>query len=123
MSEKVNSMPSDCEIATATAKTHLLLALYSHVSHDLERTRSEADRLRNELTDVRRELDQAERQLGEARDDVTRVHRQLHETLTALDRATEGAAQLRQQHEALLNSTSWRITAPIRAVTHVAKRQ
>jgi hypothetical protein len=39
------------------------------------------------------------------------------------DRLAMRAADLQQQHEAIVNSASWRITAPIRTLTRVMKRQ
>jgi hypothetical protein len=132
-SAPASSTTSDREMAKLQAKANLLLALYSHVAHDLEHTRAEAaearteaDLLRRQLADVRREFEQAHRHLGEARADVERVHGQLNYMLQERDRLMVRAhelEQLQQQHDALLNSTSWRITAPIRAVARIAKRQ
>jgi uncharacterized protein (DUF3084 family) len=122
MSERAKSSGSDREMARLQARSNLLLALYSHAAHDLERTRVEADTLRNELAEVRRDFEMAHRQLGEARDEVERVHRELGETRNERDRLAERAAQLQQQLAAVIASTSWRITAPIRAVTRATKR-
>jgi septal ring factor EnvC (AmiA/AmiB activator) len=116
------SKTSDRETARASAKANLLLALYSHVSHDLEQTRAEADRLRLELGAVRGEFDQTRRHLGEARAEVERVHGQLNQTTNECDRLAVRIAELQQQLDALVNSTSWRITAPIRALTRVIRR-
>jgi hypothetical protein len=125
-SAPASSASSDREMAKLQAKANLLLALYSHVSHDLERSRVEVALLRKELADIRRECEQAHRRLGEARGDVERVHGQLNLLLQERDRLAVRAhelEQLQQQHDALLNSTSWRITAPVRAVARIAKRQ
>lgn len=111
-SEQSNSTIAG-ETARLQAKANLLLALYSHASHDLERTRGEADRLRDELAGARTARERArmefERVLGETR----------HE----LNRLTERAAQLQERHDTVLNSTSWRMTAPIRAMTRLMRRQ
>jgi hypothetical protein len=53
---------------------------------------------------------------------VERVHDQLNQTMNERDRLAVRADQLQQQHNAVLNSASWRITAPIRALTRVMKR-
>jgi len=113
---------SDRETARAEARANLLLALYSHVSHDLEQTRAEADHLRLELGAVRGEFDGTRRHLGEARAEVERVHSQLNQTMNERDRLALRVAELQQQHDAIVASTSWRITAPIRALTRLMKR-
>ena len=111
--------------------------LRSHATRDLEGARAEADSLRRKLADVRSELANARgeladargeladahREFADARKDLERVQRELGETRHARDRSTERNSRLQQQHDALLASTSWRITAPIRAVARIAKRQ
>jgi hypothetical protein len=112
MSHPANTISSEREMARAQAKINLLLALYSHVAHDLEQKRTEADRLGLELGAL----------LGDARAEVERVHGQLNQTMNERDRLAVRADELLQQHEAVLNSASWRVTAPIRALTRVLKR-
>ena len=112
-SEQSNSTVSGRETARLEAKANLLLALYSHASHDLERTRAEAARLRGELTEAHTARDQA-------RMEVERVRGEMG---TELNRLAGRTAHLQEQHDAVLNSTSWRMTAPIRAVTRLMRRQ
>src|SRR3954453_16627334 len=107
MSESGDTMTSDREIARAVAKSNLLLALYSHIAHDLEQKRAEADRLNLELGALRGEFEQTHRHLGEARAEVERVHGELNETMNARDRLAVRAGELQQQHDAVLNSVSW----------------
>jgi len=121
MSEPASRITSDREVRTQ-AKTNLLLALYSHVAHDLELRQAEADRLRLELGAIRGEFEQTQRHLGEARAEVERVHGQLNQTMNERDRLAVRADQLQLQHDAVVNSASWRITAPVRALTRVVKR-
>jgi len=116
-------MTSDREKARAQARSNLLLALYSHVSHDLEQRRAEADRLRLELGALRGEFEQTRGHLVEARAEVERVHGQLNQTLNERDRLAVRSAELQRQYDAVVSSTSWRITAPVRALTRVMKRQ
>jgi septal ring factor EnvC (AmiA/AmiB activator) len=123
MSEPAKAMTSGRETARAQARRNFLLAFYSHVSHDLDQTRAEADRLRLELGALRGEFEQTRRHLGEARAEVERVHGQLNQTQNERDRLTVRTAELQQLHDQLVTSTSWRITAPIRALTRVMKRQ
>ena|ERR1043165_89742 len=122
MSEPANRMASHREMARAQAKTNLLLALYSHVAHDLELRQAEIDRLRRELAALRGEFELTYRHLGEARTEVERVHGQLNQTMNERDRLAVRGDQLQQQHDAVLASASWRITAPIRALTRMMKR-
>jgi len=122
MPESANTVTSDRDTARAQAKTNLLLALYSHVAHDLELRQAEADRLRLELGALRGEFEQTHRHLGEARAEVERAHGQLNQTQNERDRLAVRAHELEQQLDALLRSASWRITAPIRALTRVMKR-
>ena len=143
-SGQAHGVTSDRETARREAKANLLLALYSHASHDLELSRDDANRLRDELADVRKDCEQAsgrlreadrqfqevngqsreaDRQLADARKEMERLHRQLGDVLNERDRLAEGNAQLQQQHDALRASTSWRATAPIRAMARLIKRQ
>src|SRR3954467_12980470 len=103
MSEPPNTITSDHEMARAQAKTNLLLALYSHVVHDLEQKRAEADRLNLELGALRGEFEQTHRHLGEARAEVERVHGQLNQTMNARDRLAVRAGGLQQPHDAMMN--------------------
>lgn len=119
MSEPANT---NREMALAQARTNLLMALYAHVSQDLEQTRAEADRLRLELGALRGEFEQACRHRDEARAEVQRAHGQLNAAQNERDRLTVRTAELQQQHDTVVNSTSWRITAPIRALTRAMKR-
>src|SRR2546423_796684 len=119
-SGQVHRMSSDRETARTQARANLLLALYSHVSHDLEQTRADGDLVRSHLSDTRREfeaqLSAVRSELELARKEVERLHWQLHETNNERQRVSERLAHLEQEHAAVLSSTSWRITAPIRAV-------
>jgi hypothetical protein len=111
MSEQANGT-ADRAMANVEAKANLLLALYSHAAHELELIRAEADRLRGELADVRRDFEIADK----ARKDVERTYLKFHEQMTGR------VAQLEQEHAAILGSTSWRITAPVRAAVRMVKR-
>src|SRR3954464_15933235 len=122
MSEPANTNTSDREMARAQAKTNLLLALHSHVAHDLEQKRAEADRLNLELGALRGEFEQTHRHLDEVRAEAHRVHGQLNQTINERHRLALRTDQVQQPHDALLNSASWRITAPIRHVQGVLKR-
>jgi len=113
-SEQANSMTSGRETARLQARANLLLALYSHACQDLERVRLETDRLCREVRQ------QADRQLAEMRAEVDRVHR---DTGSELHRLAERAAQLQERLDAVLNSTSWRMTAPLRVLSRLIGRR
>ena len=83
--------------AKAQARSDLLFALYTHAAQDLEAVQHDRDRLLGELVDTQRRLADS---LGEVR------------------RLTE----IEQRHAALLGSTSWRVTAPVRALGRLVKR-
>lgn len=85
------------DLAKLQARSDLLLALTMHAAHDVEQVRRERDRLLAELVDTQGKLAQA---LGEIR------------------RLTE----IEQRHAALLASTSWRLTAPVRTLGRLLKR-
>jgi hypothetical protein len=85
------------DLTKLQARSDLLLALYMHAAHDVEQVQTERDRLLAELVDTQGKLAQA---LGE------------------IGRLTE----IEQRHAALLASTSWRVTAPIRTVGRLLKR-
>src|SRR3954466_13056999 len=101
MSGPANMTISDRERARAQAKTNLLLALYSHVAHDLEQKRTEADRLNLELGALRGDFEQTHRHLDEVRAEVERVHGQLNQTINERDRLAVRADQVQQQHDAV----------------------
>jgi hypothetical protein len=107
-------------MAKLQAKANILLALYSHVAHDLERTRAEArteaDLLRGILADVRGDLESTQQQLAYARAERDAEHQRAEHLASDL-------AHLQRQHDVVLSSTSWRITAPVRAAARIAKRQ
>jgi hypothetical protein len=128
------ALPADRGMAKVQAKADLLLALYSHASDDLERMRAEADHLRSRAADdlgraraeadsLRRELADVRREFSGAHKEMGRLQRELAETRHERDLLTQRSAQLQQQHEALLASTSWRVTAPIRVAARAMKRQ
>ena len=100
-SEQTPNTASEQELAQTKAKANLLVALYAHVVHDLEQSTRERDSLRGELAHGRSELQRLNNELAES-----------------AARATE----LQQRHAALLNSTSWRVTAPLRALGRLVKR-
>ena len=102
-------MAPEQELAQTRAKANLLVALYAHVTHDLEQLIRERDSLRGEL-------DHARGEAAHMRAEVQRLNNELGHSSA---RATE----LQQQHAALLNSTSWRVTAPLRALGGLLKRR
>jgi len=102
-------MAPEQELAQTRAKANLLVALYAHVTHDLEQLIRERDSLRGEL-------DQARGEATHMRAEVQRLNNELGQSSA---RTTE----LQQQHAALLDSTSWRVTAPLRALGRLLKRR
>jgi septal ring factor EnvC (AmiA/AmiB activator) len=133
--ERTDDTASELELAKIRARANLLLALYAHVSHDLEQSHSERDSLRGELDRTRAELDQARGKLGRvqgelqhARGELERVHGELsrrdndlHLSRVELGRSTLLATELQQRLDDILNSTSWRLTAPLRALARLVK--
>jgi hypothetical protein len=85
------------DLTRLQARSDLLLALYMHAARDVEALQTDRDRRLAELIDTQDKLAQA---LGEIR------------------RLTE----IEQRHAALLASTSWRVTAPIRTLGRLMKR-
>jgi hypothetical protein len=100
-SEQATHTASEQELAQARAKADLLVALYANVTQDLEQSTRERDGLRGEL--------------AEARNEIQRLNDEL---VRGAARATEQ----QQRHDALLNSTSWRVTAPLRALARLIGR-
>lgn len=95
-------MAPEQELAQTRAKANLLVALYAHVTHDLEQLLRERDSLRSEL-------DQARGEATHMRAEVQRLNNELGQSDA---RATE-----------LQHSTSWRVTAPLRALGRLLKRR
>lgn len=115
-SEHSNSGISSRETARLEAKANLLLGLYSHTSNDLERARAEVDQLRGELAEVHS-------MLAQARLEAERVHSEMADLGRLMGERVRELNCLAEQHDAVLNSTSWRITAPMRAATRLIQRQ
>jgi hypothetical protein len=107
-SEQTTNTASEHELARAKARANLLTALYAHVAHDLEQSTRERESLRDER-------DQARRDLAHARTELQRLNNELGQSAAC-------ATELQQRHAALLNSTSWRVTAPLRALGRLVKR-
>jgi len=100
-SEQIADTAPEQELARAKARANLLLVLYTHVTQDLEQSKRECDSLRADLADARRAIQRLDDEVGHS-----------------AARATE----LQQRHAALLDSTSWRVTAPLRALGRLIKR-
>jgi hypothetical protein len=109
VSSEQTTTASEQELAQTKARANLLMALYAHVAHDLERSTHERDSLRGEL-------EQARGDLASGRSELRRLNSELGQSEA---RATE----LQQRHAALLDSTSWRVTAPLRALGRLVKRE
>jgi hypothetical protein len=107
-SDQTTSTTPQQELAQTRARANLLVALYAHVAHDLEQSTRERDRLRGEV-------DQARDELAQARSEIQRLNNELAQS-AARD------MELQQRHAALLDSTSWRVTAPLRALGRLIKR-
>jgi hypothetical protein len=99
---------SEQELAQTKARANLLVALYAHVSDDLERVTRERDQLRGDL-------EQARGDLAHARSELLRIN-------IELGQSEARSADQRQRHATLLDSTSWRVTAPLRALGRLVKR-
>jgi hypothetical protein len=100
-SEQTPNTASEQELARAKARADLLAALYAHATHDLEQVTRERDDVRGEL--------------ARARNEIQRLNDEL-------ERSALRAKQQEQRHAALLDSTSWRLTAPLRAFGRLVKR-
>lgn len=101
MSSEQTASTTQQELVRTEARANLLVALYAHVTHECDRVREERDQARVELAQARSEIERLGNELGQS-----------------AARATE----LRQRHAAFLDSTSWRVTAPLRALGRLFKR-
>ena len=100
------------QLAHAKARADLLLGLYAHASHDLKIAQQECDRLHQELAQVQKERSHS----------LDQMQAQLARVEAELARSAAYATELEAQRLALLASSSWRVTAPIRALGRLAKR-
>ena len=101
MSGTETSTAPEQELTQAKARANLLLALYANATHDLEQSKRECDDVRGELAQARGEIHRLSNDLGYV---------------------TARTTELQQRHASLLNSTSWRVTAPLRALGGLIKR-
>jgi hypothetical protein len=118
-SEQTTGTTPQQELAQTRARADLLMALYAHVAHDLGRVTGERDGLRAERDQARRELDQARSELDQARREASSEVQRLN---NALGQREARIAELQQHHAALLDSRSWRVTAPLRMLGDLFKR-
>jgi hypothetical protein len=93
-------------MAKLKAKVNPLNALLSFSVNERERGQREAAELRQQIVELHRQIDELRRQIDEA----DRQHR-------ASDKERLNEIEgLRQELAALLGSTSWRLSAPIRII-------
>src|SRR6266478_6027946 len=98
---KTDKDASDRQVVKLAAKANLLMALLSQSDENLERHKKEIQLRDDELGRLRAELERRDGELG-----------QIAEALRAVEQSREQALQ---ENALLLASTSWRITAPMRA--------
>jgi hypothetical protein len=103
------------DLAKLEARSNLLLALYTHLAHDLEQTQRERDRLNTELAETQNEL-------ARARIEIEHRGKVIAHKDAELEHSAARIADMEHRHAVLLSSTSWRVSAPIRALGRLTKR-
>ncbi|KUY82350.1 methyltransferase type 11 [Burkholderia sp. RF4-BP95] len=89
------------------------------VLDELRRARSELGQVLDELGRVRAELGQVRGDLGQVQNAIGAVHGEQGMVLGELERVHDEAQHTAEKLQAVYDSTSWRITAPMRSVvTH-----
>jgi chromosome segregation ATPase len=133
---KTNKDASDLKVVKLGAKANLLMALLSDSDQNLESHKKEILRRDGELTHLRGEIERRDGELARLRGEIERRDRELGALRGQIERydaelrltAQQMTAIVRSREQALdanamfLHSTSWRITAPLRALGRFVKR-
>lgn len=93
----------------------------SQVLDELRRARSELGQVLDELGQVRGELGKVRGDLGQVQDAISAVHGEQGLVRGELGRAHDEAQHTAERLQAVYDSTSWRITAPMRSVVTYAR--
>jgi FkbM family methyltransferase len=109
-------------VNSAMNRANLAEAELASVQVELARTETELSYNQAELAQAKNELAQAKNELAQAKNELARVQIELSHTRTNILSIMEHAEKLQAQLTATLESFSWKITAPLRALKKYLSR-
>ena len=110
------------QLGRARAESASREADVAELTVQLGRARAESASREADVAEMAAQLGQAHAELGRRQADVAEMAAQLGQAHAELGRRQADVAALTAQCDAMLNSASWRLTAPIRALKRIISR-
>jgi septal ring factor EnvC (AmiA/AmiB activator) len=120
--EETDSINSKREVVKLRARANLLFALLSQSDQDLAWQRKEVQRRDGDLDQLRTELQRRDDDLGRLRAELQRRDGDLGQLRAELQRRDGDLGQMRVELQSIVNSRSWRVTKPLRALIRLTRK-
>jgi len=113
--EETDSTISKREMVKLRARANLLFALLSQSNQDIERQRMELQSRDSDLGQLRTELQSRDSDLSQLRTELSQLR-------TELQSRESDLAHVHEEIRQIVNSRSWRVTRPLRALSRLIGR-
>lgn len=117
---------AETDVLKLEARANLLLALLSHARQELQQQKDlfqdHLEHRDSRISELDNEVRRRDGRISELHDEVRRRGGQIDELKNELARLRATERNLKMTVAALMQSTSWRITAPLRAMGRAVKK-
>jgi hypothetical protein len=120
--EETDSTISKREMVKLRARANLLFALLSQSNQDIERQRMELQSRDSDLGQLRTELQSRDSDLSQLRTELQSRDSDLSQLRTELQSRESDLAHVHEEIRQIVNSRSWRVTRPLRALSRLIGR-